>query len=443
MSVVVVGIEHQQAPLDVLERVAMSDAEVAKTLGTLASWDNVHEVVVLSTCLRTELYVVVDRFHDAVDDMWGLLADRAGIPVAEVQECTAVRFDDDVATHLFSVAAGLESAVLGEGEVLGQVRRAWERARSERASGPVLAELFRSAVQAGKRVRAETGIARGTTSFAYAAVELAEARRPGGLAGAAVTVVGAGEMGGGVARALGELPPDRRPSRVMVVNRSRERGRRLAASVPAPLAAGAVGTENLAEVLAAADVAFTAVEADGAHLVPAAMLSAQPAGLSAQPAGLAQPAGSARERPILVVDLGVPRNVEPAAAAVDGVTLLDMDDLRSAVGQAIDERRAEAARADAIVAEELARYRGAARARGAGPVIAALRSRMEDLRAGELERRRAQLGELSPEAWRQVDEATRAVLAKVLHDPSVVLRESAGTPRGERLVEALRALFGL
>ena len=444
MSVVVVGIEHQQAPLDVLERVAMSDAEVAKTLGTLASWDNVHEVVVLSTCLRTELYVVVDRFHDAVDDMWELLADRAGIPVAEVQECTAVRFDDDVATHLFSVAAGLESAVLGEGEVLGQVRRAWERARGERASGPVLAELFRSAVQAGKRVRAETAIARGTTSFAYAAVELAEARRPGGLTGAAVTVVGAGEMGGGVARALGELPPDRRPSRVTVVNRSRERGRRLAASVPAPLAAGAVGTENLAEVLAAADVAFTAVEAAGSHLVPAAMLSAQPAGLSAQPAGLsAQPAGSGRDRPILVVDLGVPRNVEPAAAAVDGVTLLDMDDLRSAVGQAIDERQAEAARAAAIVAEELARYRGAARARGAGPVIAALRSRMEDLRTVELERRRAQLGELSPEAWRQVDEATRAVLAKVLHDPSVVLRESAGTPRGERLVEALRALFGL
>ena len=436
MSVVVVGIEHQQAPLDVLERVAMSDAEVAKTLGTLASWDNVHEVVVLSTCLRTELYVVVDRFHDAVDDMWGLLADRAGIPVAEVQECTAVRFDDDVATHLFSVAAGLESAVLGEGEVLGQVRRAWERARGERASGPVLAELFRSAVQAGKRVRAETAIARGTTSFAYAAVELAEARRPGGLTGAAVTVVGAGEMGGGVARALGQLPPDRRPSRVTVVNRSRERGRRLAASVPGPLAAGAVGTENLAEALAAADVAFTAVEAAGSHLVPAAMLLAQPA-------GPAQPAGSGRERPILVVDLGVPRNVEPAAAAVDGVTLLDMDDLRSAVGQAIDERRAEAALADAIVAEELARYRGAARARGAGPVIAALRSRMEDLRAAELERRRAQLGELSPEAWRQVDEATRAVLAKVLHDPSVVLRESAGTPRGERLVEALRALFGL
>jgi glutamyl-tRNA reductase len=426
LSVVVVGIEHQQAPLDVLERVAMSDAEVAKSLGTLAAWDNVHEVVVLSTCLRTEIYVVVDRFHDAVDDIWELLADRAGVTVADVQDHTTVRFDEDVASHLFSVAAGLESAVLGEGEVLGQVRRAWERAQAERASGPVLAELFRSAVQAGKRARAETGITRGTTSFSHAAVELAEGRRPGGLAGVAVAVVGAGEMGSGVAQALGALPPDRRPGRLTVVNRNRERGRQLAASIPAPLATEAAGTGELAETLAAADVAFTAVEA-GTHLVPAAMLSPE----------------GARERPILVIDLGVPRNVEPAAAAVDGVTLLDLDDLRSAVTRAIDERRAEAARAGTIVSEELVRYRAASRARGAGPVIAALRIRIEDLRAAELERRRAQLGELSPEAWRQVDEATRAVLAKVLHDPSVVLRESAGTPRGERLVEALRTLFGL
>lgn len=426
MSVLVVGIEHQQAPLDVLERVAMSDAEVAKALGTLASWDNVHEAVVLSTCLRTEVYAVVDRFHEAVDDIWELLADRAGVAVAEVQDHTAVRFDEDVAGHLFSVAAGLESAVLGEGEVLGQVRRAWERARAERASGPVLAELFRSAVQAGKRVRAETAIARGTTSFSHAAVELAEGRRPGGLAGASVAVVGAGEMGSGVAQALGGLPADRRPFRVTVVNRSRERAHRLAATVPEPIAAEAAGTEQLAHVLGAADVAFTAVEA-GTHLVPASMLSE----------------GRGREMPLLLVDLGMPRNVEPAAGAVDGVTLLDMDDLRSAVTRAVDERRVEAARAAAIVTEELARYRAATRARGAGPVIAALRTRIEDLRTGELERRRAQLGELSPEAWRQVEEATRAVLAKVLHDPSVVLRESAGTPRGERLVEALRALFDL
>lgn len=404
----------------------MSDADVAKSLGTLAAWDNVHEVVVLSTCLRTEIYVVVDRFHDAVDDIWELLADRAGISVAEVQDHTVIRFDEDVATHLFSVAAGLESAVLGEGEVLGQVRRAWERARGERASGPVLAELFRSAVQAGKRVRAETGITRGTTSFSHAAVELAEGRRPGGLAGSDVAVLGAGEMGSGVALALGSLPPERRPDRLTVVNRNRQRGRQLAASISGALAAEAVGPDELSRALSAADVVFTAVEA-GTHLVAADALAGD----------------TRRERPVLVIDLGVPRNVEPAAASVDGVTLLDMDDLRSAVSRAVDERRAEASRAGAIVSEELARYRATARARGAGPVISALRARMEDLRVEELGRRRGQLGELSPEAWDQVDEATRAVLAKVLHDPSVVLRESAGTPRGERLVEALRSLFGL
>lgn len=404
----------------------MSDAEVAKALGTLAGWDNVQEVVVLSTCLRTEIYAVVDRFHDAVDDLWELLADRAAVPVGEIQAHTAVRFDDDVADHLFSVAAGLESAVPGEGEILGQVRRAWERARGERASGPVLAELFRSAVQAGKRVRAETAIARGTTSFSHAAVELAEGRRPGGLAGITVAVAGAGEMGSGVVQALAGLPPERRPSRVTVVNRNRDRGRQLVASLPGPLDARAVGPDQLGRVLAGVDVAFTAVETE-THLVPASMLAALPV----------------RSRPLLVVDLGMPRNVEPAAAALDAVTLLDMGDLRSAVSQALDGRRGEAARAGGILTEELGRYRAATRARGAGPVIAALRSRMEDLRIGELERRRGQSGELSADAWRQVDEATRAVLAKVLHDPSVVLRDSAGTPRGERLVEALRTLFGL
>lgn len=424
MSVVVVGIEHKEAPLELLERVTVGDADVAKTLGTLRSWQNVQEAVVLSTCLRTEVYAVVDRFHDAVDDVCELLATHAGLELDDIQEHTAVRFDDDVAVHLFSVAAGLESAVLGETEVLGQVRRAWERAHEERASGPVLGELFRNAVQAGKRVRAETGIARGTTSFSFAAIDLAAGRRPGGLEGTVVTVIGAGEMGTGIVQALGRLPEGRRPASLVVVNRSTERARQLAATVPPALEVKTAGIEDLPAAIASSDVVFTAVESGG-HVLTAGALAAA----ATPPRGL------------LVVDLGMPRNVEPAASTVDGVTLLDMDDLRSAVTRAVDERRSEADRAAEIVSEELVRYRTAARERGAAPVVSALRQRLEELRSGELERHRSKLDALGPGAFEEVDAITKAVLAKVLHEPTVVLRETSGTSKGERLVEALRALF--
>jgi glutamyl-tRNA reductase len=426
LSVVVVGIEHQQAPLELLERVTIGDADLSKTLATLRSWENAQEAVVLSTCLRTEVYAVVDRFHDAVDDVSELLATHAGLHADDIQEHTSVRFDDDVAVHLFSVAAGLESAVLGETEVLGQVRRAWERAQEERASGPVLGELFRNAVQAGKRVRAETGIARGTTSFSYAAIELAGGHRPGGLADAAVAVVGAGEMGRGLVQALGRLPEGRAPASVVVVNRSRDRALELAGAAPDGLAVRAAGMEELHREVAASDVVFTAVESGG-HVLTAAALA---------------PAAE-RSAGLLVVDLGMPRNVEPAAAAIGGLTLLDMDDLRSAVTRAVDERRAEAERAAEIVSEELVRYRTSSRERGAAPVVSALRTRLEQVRAAELERHRGQLAGLGETAFDEVDAVTRAVLAKVLHEPTVVLRETAGTSKGERLVEALRALFDL
>jgi glutamyl-tRNA reductase len=426
LSVVVVGVEHQQAPLELLERVIFGDADLAKMLGTLRAWENVQEAVVLSTCLRTEVYAVVDRFHDAVDDLCELLAGRAGLDDDRFGTHTSVRFDDDVAAHLFAVAAGLESAVVGETEVLGQVRRAWERARAERTCGPVLEDLFRGAVRAGKRARAETGVARGTTSFSFAAIEIAGERRSGGLADAAVAVVGAGAMGSGIVRALGRLPEGRRSASVVVVNRSRDRARRLVEAAAPELGARAVGIEELQSVLAESDVVFTAVESAGPVLSASALSSA-----SSRPGG------------VLVVDLGMPRNVDPQAAALEGVTLLDMDDLRVAVGEAVDERRAEAERAGAIVADELARYRAASRARGAAPMVSALRSRLEALRVRELERHRGRLSGLGPGALEEVDAVTKAILAKVLHEPTVVLRETSGTPKGERLVEALRTLFDL
>lgn len=426
MSVVVVGLEHRRVPLDVLERVAVVDSELAQVLTGLRQRENLSELVVLSTCLRTEVYAVVDRFHDAVFELQEFFAKRAEMAVEDLESLCAVRFDDDVATHLFSVSAGLESAVLGESEVLGQVRRAWERSDGEHASGPVLAGLFREAVRVGRRARAETAIARGATSFAHAAVRMAADRMDGGLAGRAVTVVGAGAIGSGILGALTSLSGDQRPRRVVVANRTVARARVLAESVSSPEAVSTVGLEELPATLVETDIVFSALDVKG-PLIGVAELGSV----------------SRAERPLLVLDLGVPRNVEAAAASLAGVTVLGMDELREAVSRVTEERHAEVDDVLAIVAEELDRYRAAERGRGAAPVIAALRARLESLRVAELERQRSLQRGLSPKDWAKIDEASQAALAKLLHQPTMLLKETAGTPRGQRLVEALRALFDL
>jgi glutamyl-tRNA reductase len=438
VSVVVIGLEHKQAPLSLLEAMAIGDADLHKVLAALSHRRNLQETVVLSTCLRTEVYSVVDRFHDAVAEVYEVLSDHSGISTDELAARATVRFDDDVTSHIFSVTAGLESTVLGESEVVGQVRRAFEHAREEGVCGPVLSALFQHALQTGKRVRTETGIARGTTSFAHAAVTVA--RGQGGQSGEAgqsgqagqageglrdkrVVVVGAGEMGLGVSRALCDIPAASAPRSIVVVSRSLARAEDLVrqAACGSKLRAGAL--EGVHAELAEADVVLSAVAAES-HVLSAAHFS-----------GVVGP--------MLVVDLGVPRNVDPVVATLPSVTLLDMDTLSASVSRALGDREEESVAARVIVADEVERFRTASRQRGAAPVIAALRARLESLRVSELERHRAQLADLSEGEWEQVDVATRAAMAKMLHEPTMLLKETAGTPRGERLVEALRILFDL
>ncbi len=228
LSVIVVGLEQHQVPLDVLERVAIAEDDLGKVVAGLRDRANLAEVVVLSTCMRTEVYAVVERFHEGVTDLQEFLATMAGTPVETLEDRWTVFFDDAVTGHLFEVAAGLRSSVLGETEVLGQVRRALERAQAEHANGPVLSTLFRHAVQAGRHVRSTTAIAQGSTSLSHVAVELAASRLGGSLAGRHVVVVGAGEMGEGMVDALGghgDL------AQVVVANRTVGRASTLAARV--------------------------------------------------------------------------------------------------------------------------------------------------------------------------------------------------------------------
>jgi len=354
-----------------------------------------------------------------VDGITQVLAERAGLDAGSLSDWVTVHFDRGVPTHLFAVAAGLRSAVPGETEVLGQLRRSLERAIEQAAAGPELTELFRRALSAGRRARSETSIARGTTSFAHATVAMA-ADRLGTLDGRSVVVVGAGQLATGIIEGLIE---GRRglPGRVVIANRTVSTARALADRDPARISA--VGLSELDSALRDADLVISAVEAD--HLVVTSHMLA----------GVA--------RPSLVVDLGMPRTVQHGDGSIDGVTLLDLGHLHDVVDSAIRDRHDELESAETLVLEEVGRYLEDRRARGAAPLVTSLRAKLEEIRIAELERSGAELAGMTDEQRARVDQLTRSLVAKIAHAPTVVLRESAGTDRGQRLGDAARSLFDL
>jgi glutamyl-tRNA reductase len=433
VSVVVVGLHERDVPLGLLERVSVSDSDLAKALHGLCDSPHLSEAVIVSTCMRTEVYAVVERFHDGVGDIEEFFETRAGSYTASGSETEAdpyagtlsehlyVAFDDMAASHLFEVAAGIDSAVLGEGEVLRQVRHAAERARVEKVAGPVLGRMFRHALEVGKRARAETSIARGITSLSHAAVALATEQLGGSLGGQHVLVVGAGEMGSGMSRALSRSPS---PAHLVVASRTRAS----ALEIAGRLGGEAVDLASLRRAVGEADVLLTSTAS------PRVLFEA---------ADVAHVMAARAGRPLLVVDAAVPRDVDPAVGAIDGVTLLDMEDIRGFAEMQMAGRAVEVARVREIVADELERFRAASAARSAVPVISALRAHAESLRRAELDRHASKLDALDPGAREAVEAATRATISKLLHEPTVRLKDSAGTARGERLSEALRDLFDL
>ncbi len=419
VSLVAVGLIQQRSQLDMFERLAVPEPQLAKALARLQDSSHLGEVVILATCLRTEVYAVAERFHDGVDDIHRFFSDLSGLPEQAFMDFMDHYVDDAVAQHLFEVAAGLDSSVLGESEILGQVRRAWEKAVDESSAGPVLGALFRHAVEAGKKVRTQTALAQGITSLAQAGVALAASERGGDLDGLEVLVVGAGEVADGVVQAM-----SRRNARIVVANRTLSRAAGLAGRV----GGRSVTLESLDAELAQADVVLVSVGGGRMLLDAERTLGA----LRQRP-----------EKPLTIIDLGVPRNVDPRVGELDGVVLSDMDSLRSFVEAGVDGRRREVQRARSIISEELERYRVAMLARGAAPVVSALRARAEQLRMQELSKSRARMCELDDAQWEQVELLTKAVIAKILHEPTVRLKQAAGSPRGERLLEAVRHLFDL
>ena len=314
MSVVAVGLNHRTVPLDLLERMTVPSSRLPKALADLTSRDHVTEAVVLSTCNRIEVYAFAEKFHGAYQDIRNFFAEVSHVAPEEFSDHLVGLYDGDAARHLFSVASGLDSAVLGEHEILGQVRTAWEAAAAEGAVGPVLNPLFRHALEVGKRVRTETAISRNITSVSQAAVAMATDRL-GTLEGRRVPVVGAGEMGEGLARALhgGGV------AEILVANRTWER----AVDVAERLAGIAVRLDDLPHHLAEVDVLLTSTGASAVIL---------------EHGDLATVVSERQGSDLLVVDIAVPRDVDPAAGEIDGVTLLDMDDLRDFAEAGIRER---------------------------------------------------------------------------------------------------------
>ena len=394
------------------------ETSMPHALHDLTLQEDIREAVVLSTCNRTEVYVVAERFHSAYDDICEFLRETSGIPTDEITPHLYSQFEDEAVNHLFEVASGLDSAVLGEAEIVGQVRDAWETAMNEGTSRSSLNMLFRHALEVGKRARTETGISRSTASMSHAAVEMAEDIL-GSLTGKRVLVVGAGEMGEGVAAALSREGV----AHITVVNRTEARGAALAEKVGARVSR----FENLETELSAADVVIACTGAGSTVITRELMKNAR--------VGI--------DSPLLIVDIALPRDVDASVCELDGITLRDLDHLSEWAQRRLESRAMEVDQVRAIIKEEVQRFNNDQVQRQAAPLVAQLREVVESLRTSEIERFASRVNDLTPEQRELIDTVTKGIAAKLLHTPSVRLREAAGTPQGERLSAAVRDLFNL
>jgi glutamyl-tRNA reductase len=417
MSIVVIGVNHHTGPISLLERVAISQDALSKVINGLVSRANIREAAVLSTCNRTEVYAVAERFHGAYADIRDFFCELGGLEPDELHPHLYSQHDDAAVAHLFEVASGLDSAVLGESEILGQVRGAWEAAQGEGGARATLNLLFRHALETGKRARTETGIGKHTTSVSHAAVEMAH-EHLGSLAGRKVLVVGAGEMGEGIAVALvGAGATD-----ITVTNRTEARAEHLAQRVGGRI----VPFAQLGAALAECDVLLTC---SGAGTVVDHELVVGARGTDGAP--------------LLVVDIAVPRNVAADVQHAPRVTLLNLDHLRDWAARGLEKRQAEADRVRGIVGEEVERFAMEATARQAAPLVAQLHEKAEGVRQAELERFHNRLASLDPAQRDAVEALTKGIVAKLLHHASVRLKDDAGTPQGERNSAAVRELFDI
>ncbi len=413
VSVVAVGLSQQSAPSDLFEQSSLMGDRWSKMLTELSHSAFVSEAVVLATCNRTEVYVRAERFHEAFHDISDALAVVTGTDLDDLTEHLYVHYARDAVAHLFSVSAGLQSVVVGEHEVLGQVRKAWDDAREFGSTGAQLNLLFQRAIGVGKRVRTETMIGHGTTSLSAAVVQSLSERR--NLADTRVLLVGAGDVGRSTAAALRPLVAD-----LAVTNRTSAKG----AEVAVELDARAVDFRELSAAISAANLVVTATAAPGVVI----------------DADVVEPR---EDDDLTIVDLAMPSDVATDVVSLEGVDLVRLVEIQQVANRGIADRENHRIAAEQLVAEELERYLSAASAQEVAPLVAALRRRGEAVRERELARASSKLDDLTPDQRRAVETATKRIVATLLHEPTVELKDAAGSPRGERLADSLREMFRL
>ena len=417
MSELVVGLSYRTTPIALLERAALRESAARALEARLVTWEHVAEAVVLSTCNRLEVYAEITRFHDGVEDVGEALAEATGIALADLTPHLYVHYEAAAVTHLFAVASGLESMAVGEQQILGQVRAALRAAQDGGSTGRVLGGLLQRALHVGKRAHAETGLDRAGRTLVQAGLERAEAIL-GPLTRAHVLVVGAGSMSGLVVATLQRAGV----TSLAVANRTQERALRLAA----PVGARVLGLGALPAELPAADLVVSCTGAVG-HVLGAELVAAA--------------ARHRAGRPQVYLDLALPRDVEPSAADVPGLHVVDLDALGRDLAGSGRVELVEQARG--IVTQEVAGYLTERRAQAVAPTVIALRARAREVVDAELARLAGRMPDLDPAVRAEVESTVRRVVDKLLHTPTVRVKELAGAPGGDAYADALRALFDL
>jgi len=419
MNIIVVGLSHKTAPVEIRERVAFAPTAMEKPLRELLALPAVNEGVIVSTCNRVEFYVASRETDVAISQVKRFLAEYHGIALSELENHLYDYQGNDAIRHVFRVASSLDSMVIGEPQILGQIKTAYGYAAEYKTVGLILNRFLHKAFSVAKRVRTETDIASNAVSVSFAAVELAR-KIFGSLDGKAVMIIGAGEMCELAARHF----INNGVSQVLVTNRTFERAEKLAAD----FGGRPVLFDNFPDHLHQVDIVMTSTGAPNFIL------------------GHKQVEEVIRQRknkPMFFIDIAVPRDIDPKVNDIDNVYLYDVDDLQGVVQSNLKERQKEAKKAEGIIDLEIDQFHRWLASLEVVPTIVALRNRLEDVRRGELEKTFASLKDLGPKERKSVEALTAAIINKVLHQPITVLKQSQNNGAGENYVDAVRVLFDL
>jgi glutamyl-tRNA reductase len=419
MKLLVTGVSHKTAPVEVRERLAFAEATLPSALRALLAQTGVSEAMVLSTCNRVEIAVSAEDAIDPVATVYGFLQESRGVTPEELGPSLYHHEGRDAIHHLFRVASSLDSMVVGEPQILGQLKAAYAHAKANDCLNGLLENVVARAFNVAKRVRSETGIGQMAVSVSYAAVELAR-KIFGTLSGRTVMIVGSGKMSELAARHLRRSGA----SHIFVTNRTYERAQELAAIFQGT----PVEYQRFLGILPEVDIVITSSGAPHYILTRDEM---------------ERVIAARRNKPMFLIDIAVPRNIEPLVNEIDNIFLYDIDDLQEVVDANLRERFKEAERAEELVSQEVERMMARLKVQEVAPTIVSLQGQLEEIRAGEVERVRRKLGPLTPEQEDALETLTRSIVNKIAHGPISELRRQAGRPDGVHIIDAIRQVFHL